>query len=97
MIQTLVLGYLLSLISKAAPYLASIFDGTFPHVLRTEIEKPNSDAVSSGKNNIPLGCLYCLNLPVQVRSSGGKGLLPKANPLMNGTGNNLYFQANLSS
>lgn len=29
-IQTLVLGYPLSLVSKAAPYLASIFGGTFP-------------------------------------------------------------------
>lgn len=53
-IQILVLGYPLSLVSKAAPYLASIFGGTFPHVLSTEPGKPNSDAASSGKKEVPL-------------------------------------------
>lgn len=56
-IQTLVLSYLLSLVSKAAPYLASIFDGTFPLVL-TELGKSNSDVASSGNKEVPLDASF---------------------------------------
>lgn len=51
--QRLVLGYLVPLVSKAAPYLASGLAGTFPLVLRANIRKYNSDAASAGKKEIP--------------------------------------------
>lgn len=51
--QTVVLGYLLPSVSKAASYLASICGGTFPLELRTEIGKSNSEAASSGMEEVP--------------------------------------------
>lgn len=52
-IRTLVLGYLLPLVSQAVPYLASLFFGTFPLVLRTNIGKSNSGATNSRKKEVP--------------------------------------------
>ena len=49
----LVSGYLLPLVSKAAPYLDSGLGGTFPLILRTNIGKYNCDAASSGKKELP--------------------------------------------
>lgn len=49
----LVLGYLLPLVSEAAPYLASGLGGTFPLILRTNIGKYSCDAASCGKKELP--------------------------------------------
>lgn len=46
----LVLGYLLPLVSKAAPYLDSGLGGTFPLILRMNIGN-SCDAASSGKKD----------------------------------------------
>lgn len=84
-------GYPLALVSKSAPYLASIIGGTFLYVLRTEIGRPNSDAASSGRKEVPLDASMAqIFLCRSGSASGGKGLLPKANPLMNGTGHNIH-------
>lgn len=73
--RRLVLGYLVPLVSKAAPYLAFGLTGTFPVVLRANLRKHNSDAARAGKKEIPPdGSITCAGQLLTVEQSG---LLPK--------------------